>query len=238
MDRHPKTRGEPPLDTNLDRERFCRLWSRCAGHGHHAPAPGDAGAGAVFAELAEYYREPHRHYHTGGHINDCLSRMDLAEAELGRSDGVELAIWFHDVIYLSGDPDNERLSAEWFAEKAAGALPPEMIRTVEGYIMCTVHREMPTDDGARFVVDVDLSGLGMSPQSFKRDGDNIRREFPGLSDAEFGRGQAGFLEKLLDRERIYATDFFYDLCEVPARININLALDDYAAACYKASRGG
>ena len=203
----------------MDKDRLCRLWSRCAGHGELGRE-----AGVIYEELAGYYREPHRFYHTGGHINDCLSRMDLAEAELGRSDSVELAIWFHDVIYVSGAPDNERRSADWFAEKAAGVLPPEMIREVEGYIMSTTHREMPGDEGSKFVVDVDLSGLGMSPESFRRDGDNIRKEFADLSDAEFNRRQAVFLQKLLDRSRIYSTPFFYDLCEAPARRNISEVL--------------
>ena len=209
---------------HLDRERFCRLWRRCAG--------GDDphGADAIFAELAAYYGEPHRHYHTGVHINDCLSRMEQAAAELGRSDSVELAIWFHDAIYVSGAADNEAQSAEWFAGKADGVLPPDLSRQVEDYIMSTTHREPPTDPGAQFVVDVDLSGLGMSPQMFKRDGDNIRKECAALSDAEFMRGQTRFLQSLLDRERIYLTDFFHNLCEAPARRNVGEILERYAAA--------
>ena len=227
---------ETPLNTRLDPDRFCRLWNRCAGRGQgsargggNARGEGDSDGAAIFAELAAYYREPHRHYHTGGHINDCLWRMDLAEAELGRSDGVELAIWFHDVIYATGDPDNERLSADWFADKAAGVLPAALIREVENCIMYTTHREIPTDDGAKFVVDVDLSGLGMSAQSFHRDGVNIRKEFAHLSDAEYYRAEAAFLGKLLERERIYATPFFYTLCEARARRNIDETLARRAA---------
>ena len=201
----------------MDKDRFCRLWNRCAGAGHSEAA-------AVFEELDAYYREPHRYYHTGGHIADCLSRMDLAAAQLGRSNSVELAVWFHDVIYVSGAADNERKSADWFAEKAAGQLPPELIRRVEGCIMSTTHGAPPADDESRFVVDVDLSGLGMEPRPFRRDGDNIRKEFPGMSDAEFQRGQNRFLQKLLDRERIYFTPFFYHLCEARARRNIRATL--------------
>lgn len=205
----------------MDKERFSRLWSRCASADHGK-------AGAVFDELAAHYREPHRFYHTGVHINDCLVRMDLAEAELGRSDSVELAVWFHDVIYICGDADNEQRSAEWFAEKAAGAFPPEVVREVEGYIMSTTHREMPGDQGAKFVVDVDLSGLGMEARMFWRDGNNIRKEAAGLSDAEFARGQGGFLRMLLKRERIFLTPFFHDLYEARARRNIRVALAHYA----------
>lgn len=205
----------------MDKERFCRLWKRCADAGQQRTA-------ALFAALEAYYSEPHRHYHTGTHIEDCLSRMDLAAAQLAHPDSVELAVWFHDVIYQPGAADNERRSADWFAEQAAGLLAPERIRRVEDYIMSTTHCEPPADHGAQWVVDVDLSGLGMETDRFQRDGDNIRREFAHLSDAEFIRGQTRFLQNLLHRERIYHTAFFYDLCETRARRNIRNTLERYA----------
>ncbi len=222
----------------MDKSRFCRLWQRNLRPGVVAD---EQLAGAVFEELAAHYGEPHRHYHTGGHIDDCLSRMDLAAEQLGHSDSVELAIWFHDVIYESGAADNERRSADWFIEKAADRFPPEMIRRVEGYIMSTTHREPPTDHGAQFVVDVDLSGIGMPAQSFWRDGDNIRKEFVaglGISEAEFLRGQSRFLENLLARERIYSTPFFHDLCEARARRNIGEVLTLYAEQAAAADQDG
>ena len=132
-DSRPITNLHTEADNELDARRFGRLWSRCGGRD----------SAAVFAALADYYREPHRHYHTGGHINDCLARMDLAAGALGQSDGVELAIWFHDVIYESGAPDNEQRSADWFAEQAGGALSAAQIREVVGYIMSTVHCDEP-----------------------------------------------------------------------------------------------
>lgn len=217
----------------MDKERFCRLWKRCTGAGQQRTA-------ALFSALDAYYGEPHRHYHTGIHIEDCLSRMDLAAAQLVHPDSVELAVWFHDVIYQPGAADNERRSADWFVEQATGLLAPDFIRRVENYIMSTTHCEPPADDGAKWVVDVDLSGLGMETSMFQRDGDSIRREFTHLSDAEFIRGQTRFLQSLLDRERIYYTPFFHDLCETRARRNIRSTLEHYAggAALSPGASGG
>ena len=220
-------------DTRLDKARFCRLWRRVAvldlndAHAHANAAHADDGGETIFAELDAYYREAHRFYHTGGHINDCLMRMDLAADSLGQSDAVELAVWFHDVIYQPGQADNEQRSADWFAAKAAPHLPRELVREVAGYIMDTTHREPPHEAGGQFVVDVDLSGLGMDEKPFWRDGENIRKEAADLSDAEFARRQGGFLRMLLARERIFSTPFFYDLCETCARENIQAALDYY-----------
>jgi len=202
----------------MNEARFCRLWARCGGDGAHA--------GAVFARLDAHYREAHRHYHNGGHIDDCLARLDLAAAAatVDDADAVEMALWFHDAIYELGAPDNEALSAEWFAARAGGRLPADFIARVADYINSTTHRETPAAPGAKWVVDADLGGLGMDDAAFHRDGARIRREFAHLSDAEFARGQAAFLRTLLARERIFYTDFFRDLCEARARRHIDEVL--------------
>lgn len=202
----------------MNEARFCRLWARCGGDPGHGAA--------VFAELAAHYAEPHRHYHNGGHIDDCLARLDLAAAAtaVDDADAVEMALWFHDVIYELGAPDNEQLSAEWFAAQAAGRLPADFIGRVADYINSTTHRAEPAAAGAKWVVDADLGGLGMDDESFHRDGARIRREFAHLSEADFARGQAGFLRGLLERERIFYTDFFRDLCEAHARRHIREVL--------------
>lgn len=203
----------------MNEARFCRLWARC----------GDADRGraaAVFAQLDARYREAHRHYHNGGHIDDCLARLDLASAAVSvdDADAVEMALWFHDVIYELGAADNEELSAEWFAAQAAGRLPADFIGRVADYICSTTHQAEPAAAGAKWVVDADLGGLGMDDESFARDGARIRREFAHVPAAEFARGQAGFLRGLLARERIYYTDFFRDLCEARARRHIREVL--------------
>jgi predicted metal-dependent HD superfamily phosphohydrolase len=166
--------------------------------------------------------------------------MDMAVAESGSSassdlfagsslyDGIELAIWFHDVIYVPGAADNEQRSADLFAHRAADKLSPEMIDRIGGYILSTTHHEPPTDEGSKFVVDIDLSGFGLPPELFRRDGDNIRREFDHISEAEFICGQTKFLQKLLDRGRIYSTSFFHDRYEAQARRNIRGTIEHYA----------
>ena len=194
----------------MEQHRFCQLWNRVGGRA----------ANKVFTDLAAHYAEPHRHYHTAAHIKDCLTRLDLAANYIEHIDAVELAIWFHDVIYQCGKSDNEKLSADWFSAQAAG-LDKKLISQVHRYIVSTMHTEPPPDAAAKWVVDIDLSGMGMSAESFNRDGDNIRREFSHLSDTEFVRGQTAFLQKLLARKHIYYTKF---LCETQARDNITKLL--------------
>lgn len=202
---------------NLNRERFCRLWDRCSN-------VSSTNSDAIFNELNTLYQQPHRHYHGPCHIKDCLSRLDLAAKMYGNLDSVELSIWLHDAIYVTGAADNEQKSAEWFAKKANSILPQQMIAEVEGYINQTTHTEIPSDENSKLVVDVDLSGLGMPWEEYHCDGLKIRKEFAHLSDDEFFPKQNKFLQSLLDRDRLFLTDFFYQMCEAQARKNIRKTL--------------
>jgi len=213
-----------PEQSQFCEERFCRIWRRCT-------AADEAAAAAMFAEVAARYREPHRHYHTAAHIEECLTRMDSAVDSYPPrdADAVELAVWFHDVIYTAGAFDNEAKSAGWFSAMAdAAGCTSALYSRVSSIILETAHFAPPNTADSKLVVDVDLSGLGMEAESFWRDGRNIRKESAGLSDDEYIRGQGKFLSKLLRRKRIYSTPFFYVWCEEPARRNIRVALERYA----------
>ena len=58
---------------------------------------------AAYADLVARYQEPHRRYHTLEHIMEVLERVTGTE--------VELACWFHDVIYDTKASDSEARSA-------------------------------------------------------------------------------------------------------------------------------
>ena len=195
----------------MDRRRFESLWSRCIG----------AGAGAVFDELAALYGEPHRHYHTGAHIEHCLRQLDIAADRMDEPDAVEMAVWFHDAIYEIPPKDNEARSAELFAARA-GERGSERFRSrVHQLIMATTHLDPPprTLDES-FMVDIDLSSFGRPWEEFLNDSRAVRAEMAHLSDAEFHPRQRRFLESLEARSRFCFTEFFRERHEHRARENI------------------
>lgn len=195
----------------LDRQRFESLWTRCIG--------GDAGA--VFDQLDRLYGEPHRRYHTAGHIEHCLRQLDLAADRMDEPDAVEMAVWFHDAIYDIPAKDNELRSAELFAA-LAGERGSEQFRTkVHVLVMATTHLDPPprTLDES-FMVDIDLSSFGRPWDEFLLDSRAVRAELPHLSDAEFYPRQRRFLESLAARPRFCFTEFFRDRHEARARRNI------------------
>src|ERR1700727_965137 len=69
---------------------------------------GAPAAESLFGEvLRAAYTEPWRHYHTLEHVGACLEALDSALEGSGVlesvKENVELALWFHDVVY---DPKN------------------------------------------------------------------------------------------------------------------------------------
>ena len=80
------------------RERFAGLWVRLSGL--KDPTPCLDGA-------LRSWREPHRRYHNLDHLRDCLARLDDSPARGVPRDLAEAALWYHDVIYYPGAPDNE-----------------------------------------------------------------------------------------------------------------------------------
>lgn len=213
--------GEVPAANGLDSARFGALWARCCTPEPHGRLqPRERPDAHVFSLLAGRYNELHRRYHTAAHINHCLSQLDLARAWIAAPDTAEMALWFHDAIYDPRATDNELKSAELFRQCTRDVASRSFRDDVFRLIMATRHGEPPTREDEKWVVDVDLSGFGAPRDVFERESNAVRQEFAHLSDAQFVPGQCRFLASLLDRPRIYATDFFRERYERGARENI------------------
>jgi hypothetical protein len=88
------------------RERFGRLWTRL----------GATDAEGLADRLVRAYAEPHRRYHGLDHLRDCLAQLDAAPADEKERELAEIALWFHDAVFIPSRADNERRSADWAAD--------------------------------------------------------------------------------------------------------------------------
>jgi len=206
----------------LDRERFFDIWSRCGG---------GKGGDRIFDELEAHYLEPHRHYHTTGHIVFCLDKLDKVSTDIKQrgaelqQDAVELSIWFHDVVLEIPGANNEQKSAQLFLEVSDGRLDNDLRNRIHDAIIATTHKTSPDVLESQLTVDIDLSGLAQSWPEFFADSRNVRAEFSHLSDKEFNVGQGKFMKSLLDRASIYSTECFLDTHEATARKNVAQLID-------------
>lgn len=174
--------------------------------------------GALYERLFTAYSEPHRHYHTLAHVVEMLDCLEES-SELARDrDMLSLAIWFHDVVYDSTAPHggNEAASADLLARLYAGpdAAPAHAM------ILHSAHHGPSDDADTRLFCDLDLYRLAGSYETFLRHGDDVRREYAWVDDADWAAGRARFMARLQERPTIYQTDYWRDRLEAQAQSNI------------------
>ena len=205
--------------------RFTALWQRCL-----AAVP----VVSPYARLAMLYGEPMRRYHTFDHIQHCLQEFDAIVEQLEHADAVEMALWFHDAIYVPGASDNEQRSAQLFRSCAVGG-DPGFCQRVDELIMVTTHRVPPRSHDERFIVDIDLSSFGQSWAEFLYDGEDLRAESADLDDAGYYQSQLRFLNSLYQRPNLFQTTFFQARYEQAARTNIERLIARLQAGGYDSS---
>jgi len=182
----------------------------------------------LFEEVVSMYAEEHRNYHDLKHIDRSLG----LHAESGvPDDALELAIWFHHVIYDPKVTHNERKSADYFEAHFDNYLWPEALGEVERLIMATdpmIPRRGTNREN--LMIDLDLSILGAEPAEYQEYCQTIREEYSFVSEPEYCEGRIKMLENILEDE-IFATERFMNL-EPQARSNITKELKKLKAYTY------
>lgn len=174
------------------------------------------------------YTEPSRAYHNLDHVADCLRLLD-AIARHGRLaerflHDLELALWFHDVIYDARRKDNEARSAVVFAQRVGRALPTARHRRVVQLILATRHVHPPKSIGETLIVDIDLAILAAPKAIFDSYERAIRKEYAFVSEKSFRAGRAAVLKRFLARRRIYGSAYGKAKFERKARRNLKHSL--------------
>lgn len=179
----------------------------------------------VWNDLLRRYSETHRHYHNLSHIAAMLKHAQSCEFKLESFPVVQLAIWFHDVIYDARAKDNEFQSAA-LAQFSLNQLkvPPAITQQVMLCILATAKHELPKDlalcrDLPAFL-DMDLAILGAAPETYKQYSVAIRTEYAHVLTPLYRIGRSKMLKAFLQRDRLFFTDDFYQRYEQIARANI------------------
>lgn len=182
----------------------------------------------AFNELADKYEESHRKYHNLSHIWFCLQVFDLFQHLVTNSDAMELAIFYHDVIYDIGVPprQNEEQSAAFAVRQLMkwhlGSL---VAASVGAQVLATTHDHVPDFDDGKLIVDIDLAGFGAPWEEFVQNQKDVREEYSRYSDEEFRKGNGAVLEPFLKRTPLYYTPEIEAAFGVQAKQNLVRWLD-------------
>ena len=208
------------------KDRFSKLWERCL----HS----DQAVGAeIFSALATYYGQPFRQYHNFNHIRYCLRQFDQCTMLIHEPDALELGLWFHDVIYVSGAKDNERRSADLFHDYAVKYTANTALRRhIEDLIMETTHNSVPCCNDGQFIMDIDVSGFGQDWEDFMEDGLRLRAESDELEDQVYYSKLLKFMRFLSSRSTFFFTAYFQQRYEQNAQNNMRRLIADLTMCGY------
>jgi predicted metal-dependent HD superfamily phosphohydrolase len=185
----------------------------------------------VLQELDRCYSEEHRHYHNWVHISACLDELEAARSLAIHPTALEMAVWFHDAVYVPLAPNNEELSAR-MAQSAAESmnLPSETIREVETLILATRYltdhdtpHELCPQDSA-LIRDFDLSILGKTRDKFDSYEEAIGLEYSSVPDRERWQRRIHILEGFLALPKLYTVPHFQKRYEHQARQNLSRSI--------------
>ena len=200
------------------RQRWEHLW--------HSLGVTDGLSAPVYARLTARYCETHRAYHTLDHVAACLAEFDAVRELAHNAAAVEIAIWFHDVVYDPHRSDNEEQSAALANLELQHLVTSRALReTVAALVRATTHRAAVADPDQQLIVDADLSGLGQGWPVVEASSRNIRREYAFVPEDDYVNRRRGLLQSFLGRPFIYYGTHFRGRYEQQARANIHRELE-------------
>ena len=181
---------------------------------------------STFDALIKAHQSKGRYYHSDKHISACLRHLETVNDLVQDWKMLALAFWFHDVIYKPFSSTNERDSADWcMTFLSENGAKNDDIDRVEALIMATCHNAKATDTDMQILIDIDLSILGARPDVYDEYERNIRKEYRRVPKFIFRKKRKVILEGFLEKPQLYGSEYFHDLLEEQARINLTIAIE-------------
>ncbi|MEH1844641.1 MAG: hypothetical protein V7L25_06440 [Nostoc sp.] len=187
----------------------------------------------AFNRLVAAYSTPGRYYHTLKHIDHVLGTIEILQGYTNNLAAVQLAAWFHDVVYDTQAQDNEQKSADYAFELLSNlGIPESTITTVTRLILNTKDHQAAMDDyDSQVLLDADLAILATNLVQYPEYAHAIRQEYGWVAEAEYITGRRQVLEQFLQRSRIYFTPLMSEFAERSARGNIQEEIQSLASGC-------
>jgi len=195
----------------------------------------------IFQLIITHYSETHRLYHSISHLEDMFCILERTKSPIKSTAIVNLAVFFHDIIYDPTSTTNEEDSAELFKtlfiddgdikevepllERRRSQDREDIINQVYHYIIMTKQHNVSNseeDSDLQYFIDADMSILGQDRAIYSNYASAIRQEYCHVPHELYCEKRAGFLRSTLSctNRYIYASTLFRDSFEDKARDNL------------------
>ena len=154
----------------------------------------------MLERVVDAWNQGGRHYHGLTHLGRGLETLK----ELECTAGLAALVWFfHDAVYVVGQPDNETQSARWFCDytNAQGLDAQSVQRGAELILMTANHQGAVTDDPLWPIInDVDLAVFAADRPIYDQYAEDVWREYkPIVPRKDFAVGRAAFMTAFASR---------------------------------------
>lgn len=180
----------------------------------------------LWDEITIHYSNESRHYHTLLHLENLVNQLENIRLEIKNWDVVLFTLFYHDIIYVATNSDNEEKSAELAADRMKKMkVPNEMIELCINQIIATKTHVHSNESDTNYFTDADLSILGQCWEDYTEYFKNVRKEYAVYPDILYNPGRIKVLNHFLSMDRIFKTDYFYNNLESKAKQNLQLEID-------------
>lgn len=175
----------------------------------------------LWDEIEQSYSSSHRHYHNLIHIEDVIHQISFVKNEISDWDTILFSAFYHDIVYDIKSPTNEEDSALIAKDRLQSlSYPSEKINRCISQILATKSHEISEDHDSNLFTDADLAILGTDIPQYKIYTQQIREEYIAYPDSIYKKGRKEILERMLQMDHIYKSNYFYRNFEEKARANI------------------
>jgi predicted metal-dependent HD superfamily phosphohydrolase len=172
--------------------------------------------------LVKAYGEPWRAYHSLQHLEECLGVLDEVKGFMQKPDLIEMALWFHDVVYDPKSGENEALSAQWAIEALGGTAAAHEVARL---IMLTKSHQPGEGPDDAWIIDIDLAIFAQTASRVLEYERQIREEYAWVPEELYREKRAEVLTGFLNRERLYLTDWVREIFEERAKKNLRALIE-------------
>lgn len=184
----------------------------------------------MYAQITQRYLETHRYYHNLEHLQELFTLADENSDLIEEKVLLELAIWYHDVIYSVWFPaKNEKKSADFALQHSEVLdLPKESKARLYSWIVGTKAHTLTEEHNTltgRLFMDFDMAILAAPREKYQLYCESIRKEYSVYPSFLYNAGRKKALLHFLATDSIFLTDIFRNQYEKLARANLQYELD-------------
>lgn len=179
----------------------------------------------LFQNITTLYAEGQRAYHNLSHIHSMLYLTQEFNDLIEQPDMLQLAIWYHDIIYDPARKDNELKSAKYAKDVLSTYLDESMLTALQALINSTAkHQPLIPHPVNHWLLDLDLAVLASNRSTYEAYKAAIRQEYIMYPKFLYRPGRKKVLKQFLERDQIYFTELFQTRYETIARDNLEWEL--------------